>query len=54
IGDDDGVCVLPKERAVEYTNRAMDVLERENRLRKEIQEGSTLSQVAYLLRWEKR
>ncbi len=54
IGDDDGVCVIPREKALEYTNRAMDVLERENRLRKEIQEGSTLSQVGYLLRWEKR
>lgn len=54
IGDDDGVCVIPREKAVEYTNRAMDVLERENRLRTEIQAGSTLSQVAYLLRWEKR
>ncbi len=54
IGDDDGVCVLPGEKAVEYTNRAMDVLERENRLRKEIQAGSTLSQVGYLQRWEKR
>jgi 3-hexulose-6-phosphate synthase/6-phospho-3-hexuloisomerase len=54
VGDDDGVCVIPKDRAVEYTNRAMDVLERENRLRREIQEGSTLSQVAYLLKWEKR
>ena len=53
IADDDGVCVIPKEKAVEYTNRAMDVLEKENRLRKEIQAGSTLSQVAYLLRWEK-
>jgi len=29
IGDDDGVVVLPKEKAAEYTNRAMDVLERE-------------------------
>ncbi len=54
VGDDDGVCVIPKEKAVETTNRAMDVLERENRLRQEIQEGSTLSQVAYLLKWEKR
>jgi 3-hexulose-6-phosphate synthase/6-phospho-3-hexuloisomerase len=54
IGDDDGVCVIPKEKAVEYTNRAMDVLERENRLRKEILAGSTLSQVGYLQRWEKR
>jgi 3-hexulose-6-phosphate synthase/6-phospho-3-hexuloisomerase len=54
VGDDDGVCVIPREKAVEYTNRAMDVLERENRLRQEIQQGSTLSQVAYLLKWEKR
>jgi 3-hexulose-6-phosphate synthase / 6-phospho-3-hexuloisomerase len=54
IGDDDGVCVIPQEKAVEYTNRAMDVLERENRLRMEIQAGSTLSQVGYLQRWEKR
>ncbi len=54
IGDDDGVCVIPKDKAVEYTNRAMDVLERENRMRAEIQAGSTLSQVGYLLRWEKK
>jgi len=54
IGDDDGVCVIPKEKAVEYTNRAMDVLEKENRLRAEIRAGSTLSQVGYLQRWEKK
>ena len=54
IADDDGVCCIPRDKALEYTNRAMDVLERENRLRKEIRAGSTLSQVAYLLRWEKR
>ncbi len=54
IGDDDGVCVIPRDKAVEYTNRAMDVLERENRLRAEILAGSTLSQVGYLLRWEKK
>jgi 3-hexulose-6-phosphate synthase/6-phospho-3-hexuloisomerase len=54
IGDEDGVCVIPKEKAVEFTNRAMDVLEKENRLRKEIDDGSTLSQVGYLTRWEKR
>jgi 3-hexulose-6-phosphate synthase / 6-phospho-3-hexuloisomerase len=54
IGDDDGVCVIPKEKGVEYTNRAMDVLEKENRLRQEIRDGSTLSQVAYLLKWEKK
>ncbi len=54
IGDDDGVCVIPQEKALEFTNRAMDVLEKENRLREEILRGSTLSQVAYLQKWEKR
>lgn len=53
MGDDDGLVVIPKARATEIANRAMDVLERENRFRKEIQDGSTLSQVAYLKKWEK-
>jgi len=54
VGDDDGVVIIPKGKVVEFANRAMDVLEKENRLRKEIQEGSTLSQVAYLEKWEKK
>ncbi len=54
LGDDDGVVVLPKAMAVEYANRSMDVLERENRIREEIKEGSTLSKVIELLRWEKK
>ena len=53
VGDDDGVVAIPREKVVEFTNRAMDVLERENRIRKEIQEGGTLSSVTELLRWEK-
>ncbi len=54
VGDDDGVMVLPKSRAVEMANRAQDVLERENRLREEITSGrSSLGKVAQLLRWEK-
>ncbi|MCM8804845.1 MAG: orotidine 5'-phosphate decarboxylase [Candidatus Omnitrophica bacterium] len=53
IGDLDGVVVIPKEKVVEIANRAMDVLERENRIRKEIIEGETLSKVMDLLRWEK-
>jgi len=53
VGDSDGLVVIPAPRAAEVANRAMDVLERENRLRKEIQDGSTLSQVAYLQKWEK-
>jgi len=54
LADDDGVVVIPQERAVEITNRAMDVLERENRIREEILRGSTLSKVIELLKWEKK
>jgi 3-hexulose-6-phosphate synthase/6-phospho-3-hexuloisomerase len=54
LGDDDGVVVLPRSMATEYANRSMDVLERENRIRQEIKEGSTLSKVTELLRWEKK
>jgi 3-hexulose-6-phosphate synthase/6-phospho-3-hexuloisomerase len=54
VGDADGLMVLPKDRVVELANRAQDVLEGENRMRAEIREGRTLSQVAYLERWEKR
>ncbi len=53
VGDLDGVVVIPKEKVVEITNRAMDVLERENRIRKEIIDGGTLSKVMDLLKWEK-
>ncbi len=54
VGDDDGVTLLPRKLAVEYANRAMDVLERENRIREEIKGGKTLGVVAELLRWEKK
>ncbi|MDD3717336.1 MAG: orotidine 5'-phosphate decarboxylase [Actinomycetota bacterium] len=54
VGDDDGVVVIPRDKVVEIANRAMDVLEKENRLRGEIDAGSTLSQVAYLEKWEKK
>jgi len=54
LGDQDGLVVVPKAKAAEVVNRAMDVLERENRIREEIKEGGTLSSVMELLRWEKR
>jgi 3-hexulose-6-phosphate synthase/6-phospho-3-hexuloisomerase len=54
VGDDDGVVVIPAQKVTEITNRAMNVLEAENRLRKEIDEGSTLAKVAELLKWEKK
>jgi 3-hexulose-6-phosphate synthase/6-phospho-3-hexuloisomerase len=53
VGDDDGVIVLPRAQAVELANRAMDVLEKENRMRGEIDTGKTLAEVAYLQKWEK-
>jgi 3-hexulose-6-phosphate synthase/6-phospho-3-hexuloisomerase len=54
LADDDGVVVMPQKTAIEFANRAMSVLEMENRLRKEIDEGSTLSKVTELLKWEKK
>jgi 3-hexulose-6-phosphate synthase/6-phospho-3-hexuloisomerase len=53
VGDDSGVVAVPSERAVEIANRALDVLEMENRVRGEIRAGRTLSQVIELYRWEK-
>ncbi|MBI5000214.1 MAG: orotidine 5'-phosphate decarboxylase [Euryarchaeota archaeon] len=53
IGDGSGVVVVPQEDAVETANRAIDVMERENRLREEIKRGSTLSIVEKLEKWEK-
>lgn len=53
IGDASGVVVVPRERAQEIANRALDVLEHENRVREEIKRGSTLSSVQKLERWEK-
>ncbi len=53
VGDDNGVVVIPKRKVVEIANRALSVLEMENRIREEIKRGSTLSQVLKLEKWEK-
>jgi 3-hexulose-6-phosphate synthase/6-phospho-3-hexuloisomerase len=53
VCDSDGVVVVPKEEAVEIANRAQDVFEREDRVREEIKEGSTLSKVLSIKKWEK-
>ncbi len=52
VGDDDGVVVIPRERAVEVANRAQHVVEREEREMAEIDRGSTLGKVSELMRWE--
>lgn len=53
VGDLDGVVVIPRERAIEIANRALDVFEKENRIRKEIKKGSTLSRVLKIKKWER-
>lgn len=53
VGDLSGVVVVPRERAHEIANRALDVLEHENRVREEIRRGSTLASVQRLERWER-
>jgi 3-hexulose-6-phosphate synthase/6-phospho-3-hexuloisomerase len=53
IADDNGVVVVPKETAVEIANRALDVFEKERRIKGEIKQGSTLSKVLQLKKWEK-
>jgi 3-hexulose-6-phosphate synthase/6-phospho-3-hexuloisomerase len=52
IGDESGVIVVAQEQAVEVANRALDVMERENRIREEIKRGGTLSSVQELEKWE--
>jgi 3-hexulose-6-phosphate synthase/6-phospho-3-hexuloisomerase len=55
VGDDDGVIVVPRAKAVEVANRAMYCLEGENRLRAEIRsQKSTLARVMDLAKWEKK
>ncbi len=52
IADDDGVVVIPQERAVEIANRALAVVERESREMAEIEAGSTLARIVELEKWE--
>jgi len=54
IGDESGVVVIPAERALEIARRALEVRKNEERIREEIRRGSTLSQVAELIKWEKK
>lgn len=54
VADDSGVVVIPKAKSQEMANRAIDVFEKENRIREEIKRGSTLSEVLYLKKWEKQ
>jgi 3-hexulose-6-phosphate synthase/6-phospho-3-hexuloisomerase len=53
VGDENGVVVVPKDRAYEIAKRAKMVEETESRLYEEIRRGKTLSQVVNLKKWEK-
>ncbi|MDK2826425.1 MAG: 3-hexulose-6-phosphate synthase / 6-phospho-3-hexuloisomerase [Methanolobus sp.] len=53
VGDDNGVVVIPKERAYEIARRAKEVEKTEQRLFEEIRRGATLSEVMKLKKWEK-
>ncbi|MCX9088689.1 MAG: bifunctional hexulose-6-phosphate synthase/ribonuclease regulator, partial [Candidatus Methanoperedens sp.] len=54
VGDDNGVVVIPRERAYEIARRAVEVEKNERRIRDEITRGKTLSEVLYLEKWEKK
>jgi len=53
LADEDGVVVLPKKRAYEIAKRALYVREKEDRVKKEIEDGSTLGKILELGKWEK-
>jgi 3-hexulose-6-phosphate synthase/6-phospho-3-hexuloisomerase len=48
------VVVIPAIRAYEVARRAVEIRKNEERIREEIRRGSTLSEVAELIKWEKR
>ncbi len=52
VADDDGVVVIPVEKATESANRAMAVVEQEDREKTEISNGRTLGQIAELAKWD--
>jgi len=54
IGDDNGVVVVPRAHAYEIARRAKEIWKNEERVREEIKQGKTLSQVLDLYMWEKK
>ncbi|MCS7121725.1 MAG: bifunctional hexulose-6-phosphate synthase/ribonuclease regulator [Archaeoglobaceae archaeon] len=54
IADDNGIMVIPKQRAYEIARRALEVKKAEDRIRGEIEEKKrTLADVIELYKWEK-
>ncbi|GAA0128029.1 bifunctional hexulose-6-phosphate synthase/ribonuclease regulator [Methanococcus maripaludis] len=52
VGDENGIIVVPKNEAMEIANRAIDVKEREDRVKEEITRGTTLAKTIRLKDWE--
>jgi len=46
--------VIPKNKSQEITNRVINALEKENRIREEVKKSSTLSEVMFLKNWERQ
>ncbi len=54
VADDNGVMVIPKERAYEIARRSLEVKKHEERIRGEIEDkGRTLAEIVELYKWEK-
>jgi len=53
VADDNGVMVIPKQRAYEIARRALEVKKHEDRIRAEIESGKTLAEIVELYKWEK-
>ncbi len=53
VASEEGIIVIPKEKALEIANRALDVKEKEERIWSEIEKGSTLAELLDLYKWEK-
>ena len=54
VADDNGVMVIPKQRAYEIARRALEVKKAESRIRGEIEEKKrTLADIVELYKWEK-
>ncbi|PTD94825.1 bifunctional hexulose-6-phosphate synthase/ribonuclease regulator, partial [archaeon SCG-AAA382B04] len=54
LADEDGVVVIDKKEVDEMLNRAQMVYENEERVREEIKNNSTLSEVLELDKWEEK
>ncbi|HID43186.1 MAG TPA: bifunctional hexulose-6-phosphate synthase/ribonuclease regulator, partial [Archaeoglobaceae archaeon] len=54
VADDNGIMVLPRQRAYEIARRSLEVKKHEERIRAEISEkGRTLADIVELYKWEK-